>query len=39
MLIQKQCNKLYFTGNSAQTGGVTMFFIIAEAKETPLDFS
>ena len=38
MLIQKQY-KINFTGNLDRPEGVTMFFIIEEAKETVLDFS
>ena len=35
----KAMQQINFTGNLAQVKGVTMFFIIEEAKETVLDFS
>ena len=41
MLIQKQYNKLFLTGNLAPNpaANTTMFFIIEKTKETILDFS
>ena len=39
MLIQKQCNKLVFTGNLGGANNRVIFFIIEETKETKLHFS
>ena len=39
MLIQKQYNKINFTGNLEKGGGARIYFIIEEAKETVSDFS